>query len=196
MSAPEPRSPLAELRRPGRHGADGPAPVVIAEVAQGIVQVTARRGRTGDVAARAGVAAGTPLPGPGRSVTAGGLTAIWVQPDSWLVLGPREEGVLARRMAETFGDAASVVDQSHGKTALTLSGTAARAVLAKGCRLDLHPDVFRVGHAGVIQIAEIGCVVHLIDATPTFGLIVPSSLAESFWEWLTISAAEFGYSVA
>ena len=194
MSAPESRSPLVGIRHAGRFGADRPDPLRIAERPAAIVQIAARRGRAAACAGRLRQALSLDLPVPGRSAAAGDLVALWIQPDAWLVVGPRGvDGDLARRLADAAGDAASVVDQSHGKTVLTLSGGAARDVMAKGCRLDLHPQVFPTGSTAVTQIAAIGCIVHRTDDAPTFALIVPSSLAESFWDWLTVSAAEFGY---
>ena len=68
--------------------------------------------------------------------------------------------------------------------------------MGKGCRLDLDPPVFGAGHSAVTQVAHIGCVLHQRDATPAYTLIVPSSLAEAFYEWLTHSADELGYEVA
>ena len=68
-------------------------------------------------------------------------------------------------------------------------------MLAKGCSLDLHPRVFKPGDAATTPIALIDCQLWQIDDTPSYDLAVPSSFAESFWSWLTASAAEYGYAV-
>ncbi|MCC7275866.1 MAG: sarcosine oxidase subunit gamma [Alphaproteobacteria bacterium] len=201
MSAPEPavpapRSPLAGVATTGRYGAAGGTPLAIAEIPAAIVQLAARRGRAGDLARAVSGAFGLDLPPPGRAASARGIDAIWIQPDAWLLLAPRgAEGALAAEVKRAAGDAGSVVDQSHGKTLMSLAGAAARRVMAKGCRLDLDAPAFGPGRAAVTQIAQIGCVVHQRDAIPTYGLVVPSSLAIPFFEWLTSSAAEFGYEV-
>jgi len=38
-------------------------------------------------------------------------------------------------------------------------------------------------------------VIWQVDEMPTYDLAVPTSYAESFWSWLTASAAEYGYTV-
>ena len=78
---------------------------------------------------------------------------------------------------------------------LRISGPRAREVLAKGCSLDLHRSVFKPGSAGTTPVALIDCVIWQVDETPSYDLAVPTSFAESFWSWLTASAAEYGYTV-
>jgi sarcosine oxidase subunit gamma len=102
---------------------------------------------------------------------------------------------LARELMAACGDAASVADQSSGKCVLRISGERARDVLAKGCRIDLHPRIFAPGRSAVTPIAHTHTVLMQVDAAPTFDLIVPSTLARDFVEWLGLSAAEFGYEV-
>ena len=114
----------------------------------------------------------------------------------WMLGAPgHAEGALARLIREATGDAASIVDQSHGKTVLHLSGAKARDVMAKGCRLDLHDRAFKPNHSAVTQVAHIGCMLRQLDATPSYELLVPSSFAETFFGWLTHAAAEYGYEI-
>jgi methylglutamate dehydrogenase subunit D len=87
------------------------------------------------------------------------------------------------------------VDQSGGKAVLRVSGSRARAVLAKGCMLDLDPRAFTPGDAATTPIALIDCVLWQLDEAPSYDLAMPSTFATSFWAWLTASAAEFGYEV-
>ncbi len=120
------------------------------------------------------------------------MTAVWIRPETWLVIAPRgPEGALARRLAQAAAGAGSVVDQSHGKTRLRLAGGHARQVLAKGCRLDLHPSVFGPGRAAATQMAQVAALLLQRDDTPAYELVVGSSYAVPFLEWLTESAAEF-----
>ena len=78
---------------------------------------------------------------------------------------------------------------------LGLAGADSGAGLAKGCRLDLHPRALMPGHAAVTQVAHIGCRLHQLDKTLSYDLLVPSSFAETFFDWLTHSAAEYGYEI-
>jgi Sarcosine oxidase, gamma subunit family len=75
-------------------------------------------------------------------------------------------------------------------------GGRARDVLAKGVPIDLHRRVFWAGETAATTVAHIGVQLWQVDEAPTYDLIVPRSLAATFWEWLTESIAEFGYAIA
>jgi heterotetrameric sarcosine oxidase gamma subunit len=144
-----------------------------------IVQVLARKGRTADLPALLDC----DLPGPGRALAAGDLTMLWLQPDGWLVLAPpAPEGALARRLKEMCGTAASVIDQTHGRLRLTLTGREARATLAKTCRVDLHPSCFGEGAVAAAEVAHIACTLH--RHAGGYDLIVPATLAASLLDQL------------
>jgi heterotetrameric sarcosine oxidase gamma subunit len=193
---PAPQSMLAHALASGRHGAGGAHPVAIAERRIEIVQLTARKGAAGPLAAAARDLVGGDLPAAGRALVSSEVMAVSILPGSWLVTAPwRGNGDLAGRLAAAIGTSAAIVDQSFGKASVTLSGRHARDVLAKGCRIDLHPRVFVPGQAAVTPIAHISCVLVQTGDEPSFELIVPAGLAASFVEWLTTSAAEYGYVV-
>jgi sarcosine oxidase subunit gamma len=89
---------------------------------------------------------------------------------------------------------ASCSDQSHGRVILRIAGPRARALLAKGTPIDLHPSAFGPGRSAVTQMAHVG--VHLIQTgEDAFELSVFRGFSENFWEWLTEQAEEFGYQV-
>ncbi len=197
MSAPDPTHPLAAVASPGHRGAAGPSPLRVSLPRRDIVQVMVRRGQDAALAAAMTRAFGMALPGPGRSATGTGATAIWIQPGAWMLTAPRgEEGTLAARAAEAFAGIAAVEDQSHGRVTIAAAGPAARAVLARGCRIDLHPRAFGAGHAASTQIAQIGCLVHQADDAPTFELTVFATLAEPFFHWLLEAGAGGGVVIA
>ena len=196
MSVVEASTPLARVALPGRFGAAGEAPLRISLPARDIVQLAARRGREGELAAALGAAFGLVLPGPGRSATAEGRTAIWLQPGIWAIAAPRgTEGALARDLADIAAASAAVIDQTHGRCTIRIEGARVRDALCKGCRLDLHPKAFPVGATATTQIAHIGCLLHRAEAD-AFELTMMATFAQPFWEWLTGVAAEFGYEVA
>lgn len=197
MSEAEPLHPLAGIARPGRHGAPGDSPVRLSLPRREIVQVQVLRGHTvlGTQVMRERF--GIDLPEVGRSAKGPGATALWTQPGGWFVTAPWiSEGALAGAITAALEGHATVIDQSHGRTTIAIEGARARAVLAKGCRLDLHPSAFGPGRAASTVIAQVNCLVHQVDATPCFELTVFSTLAEPFFHWLTDSAAEFGYEIA
>lgn len=193
MSAPEPTHPLAAFATPGRQGAVGEAPLRVTLPRRDIVQVMARRGREDALVEAARAAFGLDLPPAGHAATGAEATAIWIQPGHWLLTAPRgTEGALAIRAATAFAGLAAVADQSHGRTTIAVAGPAARGVLARGCRLDLHPRAFAPGRAAATQIAHVGCLIHQTDAAPLFELTVFATLAEPFFHWLMEAGAEAG----
>lgn len=194
MSAPEPTHPLAAVATPGHRGAAGPAPLRIGLPRRDLVQVMVRRGREHAFAAAMAQAFGMAPPAPGHAASGGAVTAIWIQPGAFM-LACAEPG-LAERATQAFAGLAMVEDQSHGRTTIAVSGPSARAVLARGCRIDLHPRAFGPGRAAGTPIAQIGCLVHQVDDAPSFELTVFSTLAEPFFHWLVEAAAGEGVVIA
>jgi heterotetrameric sarcosine oxidase gamma subunit len=196
VSAPEPVSPLSAHMQLGRFGVEGDTPIQLSERRAAIAQVMGRKGQDAALRSAGAGALGLDLPHSGSSASNGSVTAIWIAPEAWLILrhGTPDEG-LARELIAACAATASISDQTWGKSIVRVSGARARDVLAKGCRIDLHPRVFGPGKSAVTPIAHIHAVLVQIDTKPTFDLIVPSTLARDFVEWLRLSAAEFGYEV-
>lgn len=91
--------------------------------------------------AAAGNALGLDLPvQPCRSARAGSLAALWLGPDEWLLLDDDPAAV-----PPPIQGPHALVDVSHRNCGLLLDGPRAAEVLAHGCPLDLHPDVFPAG---------------------------------------------------
>jgi methylglutamate dehydrogenase subunit D len=124
----------------------------------------------------------------------GALSLVWAGPEQWLAVS--HDRSIARRLADDLAGLASVADQSDGRAVLRIGGPRARAALAKGCPLDLHPRAFGPGDTAVTAIAHVGVQLWQLDDAPTYELAVPRSMAKSFWTWLSASAAEFGLAVA
>jgi sarcosine oxidase subunit gamma len=76
-----------------------------------------------------------------------------------------------------------------------LSGPHARDVLAKGLPIDLDPRAFPLGSAATSAIAHMGVQLWQLDDTRSYDLAIFRSVSQSFWSWLSASAAEFGYVV-
>lgn len=194
----QPRSPFAGLIKPGRYGAQGGAPGVRLSERTGLALfvISAAGRKSGEVAAKVLSITGLELTDGPSWASNDGFALIGTAPGQWLaaVEGKTALALLAKLAAGLKG-LATIVDQSDGKAVLRISGPRARDTLAKGCSLDLHPSVFRPGKASTTPVALIDCVIWQVDQTPTYDLAVPTSFAESFWSWLTASAAEFGYTV-
>lgn len=192
------RSPFAGLLKPGRHGArDGATGVALSErTGLALFVISAGAGKASEVAAKVLAVTGLELPiGPKRA-SKDGFALIGTAPGQWLAVVEGRAGLsMLASLAAALKGLATIIDQSDGKAMLRISGPRAREVLAKGCSLDLHPRVFKPGNAGTTPIALIDCVVWQVDEIPSYDLAVPTSFAESFWSWLTASAAEYGYTV-
>lgn len=139
---------------------------------------------------------GLSLPTKPAAVPSASHTLVWAGPGQWLLVATSHDGFAEDCAALTAH--AAVADQSDGRAVLSLSGTLARKVLAKGCMVDLHPRVFPVGATALTSIAYVG--VHLWRSQDgpdgaVYEIMVPRSMAGSFWSWLSASAAEFGCAI-
>jgi sarcosine oxidase subunit gamma len=179
----------------GRHGRrTGDAGVIVSEMrGVGLATVTARNGRRAALIEAAQSAFGVELSSLPRRVEGRDIAFIWSGPDQWLACTPTMpaagmEAVLAKPLAGL----ASIVDQSHGRMLLRVTGLRVRDALAKGVAIDLHPRAFKVGHAAVTAVSHIGVHLWQTDDRPTYELAVARGLAQSFWHWLEASAAEYG----
>ena len=193
------RSPFAGLLKPGRHGGhNSPPGVAISErIGLALFVISAAAGKASEVAAKVLAVTGLELPMGPKRVSKDGFALIGTAPGQWLAVveGKSALGLLAK-LAVGLKGLATIIDQSDGKVVLRVSGPRARDTLAKGCSLDLHPSVFKPGSAGTTPVALIDCVIWQVDETPSYDLAIPTSFAESFWSWLTASAAEYGYTAA
>lgn len=194
MSVSERRSRFVGTSLPARGGAPDGDSVTIAESPATLIQVTARKGQQTALSAAIEKELGLALPPPAGSSQQGDRCAVWLQPGCWLIEAPAKEGsALVRRLAASLNGVASVVDQSHGRLPLRLTGKQARTVLAKLCRLDLHPRRFAVGASATTLVGHVSCTIRLIDATPSFELIVGSSFATWLLEELVEAADACGW---
>jgi sarcosine oxidase subunit gamma len=137
-------------------------------------------------------ALGVALPAePGRWI-AGEPSAIWLGPKQWLVVGsPGSQAEIERRARAAFGDHwGSIVDVSDQRTAIELTGPAAREVLETGCSIDLHPRAFAPGRCAQTLVARTGVVLLQCDAGPTYRLLVRCSFADHLARWLMDAAIE------
>ncbi|MFH9001890.1 sarcosine oxidase subunit gamma [Streptomyces afghaniensis] len=160
-----------------------------------LTQINVRLDPKGAAADAVGLALGLQLPvEPGTVVRAGQLTALWLGPDEWLVVGPPGGGqVLESRIREAAGDEpVSVVDVSAQRTTLLVAGPRARDVLAHGCSLDLHPRVFGPGRCAQTNLGRTQVVlVARDDPRPGFWVLVRSSFAGYLTDWLLDAAVEW-----
>jgi heterotetrameric sarcosine oxidase gamma subunit len=190
---PDAPHPLAGHLPPGRYGAAGHNPVRLSTPQRDILQIAARKGQSAALKAAMKAAFGLELGAAGQAASGGGLTALPIQPDAWmLVAEPRGEGQLAADVKRVVGNAGSVVDQTHGRCVIAMTGERAPEVLSRFGRIDLHPAVFGSGKVAVTQMAELFCVLSHGPAAH-YEMIVFSTFAESFLHSVITAAATTGY---
>jgi sarcosine oxidase subunit gamma len=170
-------SPLADIAIQGRFGADHIAPGVTLSVQHpaAIVTVIAHKGKAKAVAE--------------ALQNWRGSRAQWAGADQYFVLDKPFDEVWKK-----LEGLASCSDQSHGRVIIRIEGPKVRSVLSKGTPVDLHESEFEIGKSVLTQMAHVG--VHLTRVgRDAFELSVFRGFSESFWEWLTEQAEEFGYQV-
>ncbi len=204
MSSPlQAKSALAGIAVPGRYGRkDGEPGIVVSErIGLGLATVAARKGQAEALKAAVASAYGVQLPASsrvaeGRDAQGSAVSFIGYGPGQWLAVSESfASEALARDLQDKLQGLASISDQSGGRTVLRISGRRAREVLAKGLPIDLDPRAFPLGSAATSAISHMGVQIWQIDDTRSYDIAIFRSLSESFWRWLTASAAEYGYEV-
>jgi methylglutamate dehydrogenase subunit D len=88
----------------------------------------------------------------------------------------------------------SLVDQTHGRTALTINGPRTEWVLAKLFAIDFRPKAFPASTGLATLHHDISAWIYR-DTADGFILFVPRSFTRSFWHTLRRSAEEVGYRI-
>jgi heterotetrameric sarcosine oxidase gamma subunit len=195
----ERRSALAEVYSIGSHGAEvigGPGVTLAERRPLSIVHVA---GKADEKFFSDGVktACGCDLPTePGTFTSFDDLSLAWLGPTRWLAAAPdRGPGVLETALRAACGDSGAIIDVSHGRTVIRISGPNARKVLMKGAPLDFHAKVFTPGRVSQSAISQCGVVLMCV-ADDMFDLYVFRGFGQHMWEWVSDAAAEYGYTVA
>lgn len=161
------------------------------------IQVLSFKTRHAETAAAIGKALAIECPvQPGVSHVDGHTQVSWNGPNSWMIVSSDEEagrgpGELLQSLQQAVGDLGAVVDQSHGRCGLRLSGSRARDVMAKNTAIDLHPRAFGPGRCAMTSVAHMNATIVQVDDAPTYDLFVARSLARSFAHALEHACLEF-----
>jgi len=134
---------------------------------------------------------GQKLPVTPNTATVGAHRIYWLGPNEWLILS--EVQALAEALQKSLSRThAAVNDLSGGQIALRLAGPDVRDVLAKGCTLDFHPQVFMTGMCAQSGLARASVLIGLPDEQDVFDIVVRRSFSDYLVRWLQHAAAEFG----
>ena len=130
---------------------------------------------------------------PGRATVLPDFTALPLSPGQWMLVSTEEtqKDSFAGSIADRIEGIGHVSNQSDSRVCFRLSGPAARTVMAKGCRLDLHPKMVAAGFCAQTVMAQIGVILHQVDDTPTYHMLVYSGFALDFRDWIEGAVSEF-----
>jgi len=160
----------------------------------------ALRGNAGDpsfTAAVAQILGFDPPTTPNRVSSGGGLAALWLGPDEWLIVGePGRETALSGDLRRALsGQHHAIVNVSEARTVLVVAGRNARDCLQKGTPLDLHARTFQTGHCAQTPLSKANVILHQTTDEPRYEIYVTISFADYLWNWLERAAFEYGLAV-
>lgn len=154
------------------------------------------RGKPDDTAflAAAKKTLGVDLPtAPMTSANKGTIRVFWIAFDEWLIWTAKdsETALIAKlRAALTDIPRTAVTDLSDYYSIIRVTGALSRDLLAKGCPLDLHPDVFPEGQATGCGFHQATLFVTRVEAD-TFDVMIRWSFADYLWEYFIDGAREW-----
>jgi len=188
--------PLAPLAIPGTgQDAAGDRALTLAERRPGsFVEIACWSDEGATAKALADAIGAKRPPQIGRGVTAPGQMLLSVGPDRYLALS-QETGLANLLAGAVAAEAGALVDLTHGRTGLRISGAPAERLLQKGVSFDLGKSAFPAMSVASTAIHHIGVTLIRADGD-TFDVFAMSSFAESLWDWVTDAAVEFGWTVA
>jgi sarcosine oxidase subunit gamma len=184
------RSPLAH--RADRMAAVSAGATVNMSEVPCLGMVSLRVDPASPAAARVALVLGAPLPAAcGEVTSAGPQHTLWLGPDEWLVVTDADRVALTDQLEAAVGaDPGLALDVSANRTILELSGPQARAVLEKGCPVDLHPRSFGPGRAVATTLARVPVLLWQTDDN-RYRLLPRSSFADYVARWLLDAMQEF-----
>jgi sarcosine oxidase subunit gamma len=139
---------------------------------------------------------------PNAAASEGALTALWLGPASWLLIGSNESTFAdfdAKRDALNAAGGA-LFDVSASRVGWTIVGSKATTVLAKSCPLDFHLHAFAEGTCAQSVFGRVNALFYRpparSDQDLQFTMLVARSFGRDVWHTLCLSAAQYGYDVA
>jgi sarcosine oxidase subunit gamma len=132
----------------------------------------------------------------GAVIGTGDTSVLWLGPEEFLVVAPLEAheslgGDLIQALREALADdEGQVVDLSANRTTFELTGPRSRAVLEKGCALDLHSRVFKAGTALSTEVGNIPVVLWK-TGNESYRLFPRASFADFLGRWLLDAMREY-----
>ena len=172
----------------GRFATDGKIGVIFQEVPDlNLWQIAAWHDSLDKISLKTAEAIGIEMaPGPGRASIQGNQVLLRVEPLKFWFTGDTAPQISPRN--------GTILDLSHSRSHLRVSGPQAEILLNRYLPLDLRIQSFVPGAVATTAFHHVA--ITLWRAPSGFELFLPRSFALSLWELLRQGAAQFGYEVA
>lgn len=134
-----------------------------------------------------------PLKVCGKTVSNdGAITIHCLNPNSWIILSNNHD---VATITEWVEDAAqditiTTADMTDQYICLNIEGRYARALLAKGCALDLSDESFHENYVARTLLSQVNIVLWR-NANGGYRILFDVSLSDYLWRWLDVTADEF-----
>ena len=181
---------------PGNYGAPfgRVAPATLTPIQTSLCEVGAFSGK--DLAVRRVISrtfGETPRKPYGSFTTAGKMRIVTCAPGRWLIIGATLTQI--RKLEKSVPkDAGTVVNLDNARSFIRVSGSGARALLARGIEIDLRDKPFPVGASAECAMQHFSCLL-LHEDVEDYLIGIYASFAQSAWEWMLEAGAELGIRV-
>lgn len=141
-------------------------------------------------------ALGQPLPTQANTFSKIQHRIYWLGPNEWHIVSTSPARELLDALEVGLQDISNACNNlSGGYVDMTLSGENVRDVLAKGCTIDLHPNVFQAGHCAQTNLAKAIVLIGCTEDRDSFDLLVRRSFAEYVCLWIAQASQPEGWSL-
>lgn len=137
-------------------------------------------------------ALGTSWPKEPGTIASGRADILCIGPTDWLVTAPDSDAkALYQRLKDASeGSTFRATNVSQALTRIGVQGPEVRALLSKGCSLDLHPSQFPPGRCARTRFAALSTVLRCTGPS-NFECTVSSSYQDYLLSWIADAAEEF-----
>ena len=125
------------------------------------------------------------FPSPNKALNESQVALLRIEPLKWWIIGSI--------IIELSPEEGSILDLSHSRTHLRISGNDSISLLNRHLPIDLRETSFPLN--SVASTAFHHCSVTLWRSKNGYELFLPRAFAFSLWEVLLESAAQFGYEI-
>ncbi len=131
------------------------------------------------------------LPQQALRWTFGDPAAYWLGPDQWLLISDSQapQDIINHIDSTLSGQLYGATDMSSSNVCFSLSGPAARTILAMGCGIDMHMDAFKTGHCVQTLFANVLLFIVAVE-DKAFDLYIDRSHARYLSNWFINSGED------